>query len=219
MDQSRQPSGKWGTEDSYAFVWQAYLREHQPRILAVARPHQVAWIGEPVTLDGTRSWSSAGKIDRFKWTFTDGTTASGAQVERRYAKPGTYSETLEVTGPDGAVGYDFAVTQVFDPARLDQLPPSIQAAYAPSLGVKKNQPVTFKVRSFRTTHGMETWDFGDGTAPVSTKSDGNVKSLAKDGFAITSHRFAQPGDYIVRVQRTNERDEAAITHLWVQVSE
>ena len=217
--QSRQPSGKWGTEDSYAFVWQAYIREHQPRIIAVARPHHVAWAGEPVTLDGTRSWSSAGNIGRFEWTFTDGTTANGAQVKRTYSKPGTYSEILKVTGPDGEVAYDFAVTQVFDRTRLDQLPPSIQAAYAPSLDVRKGQPVTFKVRSFRTTHGMETWDFGDGSAAVTTKSDGNVKALAKDGFAATTHRFAQAGDYIVRVQRSNERGETAIAHLAVRVGE
>jgi murein DD-endopeptidase MepM/ murein hydrolase activator NlpD len=214
---SRQPSGKWGTQEAYAFAWESYLREHQPAILAVARPHQVAWIGEPVTLDGTRSWSRAGKIDRHEWTFTDGTRARGATVERRYGKPGTYSEVLQVTGADGAVGYDFAVVQVLDPAATGQLPPSIQAAYAPSLGVKAGQPVTFKVRTFRTTHGEETWNFGDGTPPVTVKSDGNVKPLAKDGFAITEHRFARAGDYLVRVERRNERDEPAIAHLSVRV--
>jgi murein DD-endopeptidase MepM/ murein hydrolase activator NlpD len=214
---SRQPSGKWGTQEAYAFAWEAYLREHQPAILAVARPHHVSWVGEPVTLDGTRSWSRAGKIDRHEWTFTDGTTAVGASVQRRYGKPGTYSEVLKVTGADGAVGYDFAVVQVLDPAATGQLPPSIQAAYAPSLGVKAGQRVTFKVRTFRTTHGEETWNFGDGTPPVSVKSDGNVKALAKDGFAITEHRFARAGDYLVRVERRNERDEPAIAHLSVRV--
>jgi hypothetical protein len=97
------------------------------------------------------------------------------------------------------------------------LVPSIQATYAPSLGIKAGQPVTFKVRSFRTTHGQETWNFGDGSAPVSVKSDGCVKTLAKDGFAITEHRFEKPGDYLVRVERANERGETAIGHLHVRV--
>jgi len=34
---------------------------------------------------------------------------------------------------------------------------------------------------------------------------------------VTTHRFAKPGHYLVRVERRNERDEAAITHLSVEV--
>ncbi|MCX6908088.1 MAG: hypothetical protein NTY01_08600, partial [Verrucomicrobia bacterium] len=113
--------------------------------------------------------------------------------------------------------YDFAVVQVLDKAHPDQLTPSIQAAYAPSLGIKAGEPVTFKVRSFRTTHGEEAWNFGDGSAPVTVKSDGCVKSLAKDGFAVTEHRFAKSGDYIIRVERANERGEKAIAHLWLTI--
>lgn len=52
---------------------------------------------------------------------------------------------------------------------------------------------------------------------MTVKSDGAVNKLAKDGFAITEHRFAKPGDYLVRVERSNERGERAITHLWVPV--
>src|SRR5262249_4444776 len=36
---SRQPAGRWGTQEGYAFLWEAYLREQQPAVLAVARPH------------------------------------------------------------------------------------------------------------------------------------------------------------------------------------
>jgi len=213
----RQPSGKWGTQEGYAFVWEAYVREHTPKLIAVARPHHLIWAGDSVTLDATKSWSAAGKIRRYEWTFTDGSQAAGPKVTRRYDRVGTYSEILKVTDAAGNVAYDFAVVQVLDKTRPDQLTPSIQAAYAPSLGIKAGEPVTFKVRSFRTTHGEETWNFGDGSAPVIVKSDGCVKSLAKDGFAVTTHRFAKPGDYIVRVERTNERGEKAVGHLWLTV--
>jgi len=57
---SRQPSGKWGIIDGYAFLWEAYLREHKPQLLAVARPHSFVAVGEEVTLDGSRSWSATG---------------------------------------------------------------------------------------------------------------------------------------------------------------
>jgi len=70
---ARQPSGQWGVVDAYAFVWDAYRRQYQPALLAVARPHQLAWVGEPVTLDGGKSWSAAGEALRYEWTFTDGT--------------------------------------------------------------------------------------------------------------------------------------------------
>jgi murein DD-endopeptidase MepM/ murein hydrolase activator NlpD len=215
----RMPSGKWGTQEAYAFAWEAYMRQYQPKIVAVARPHQYTLAGEKVILDGSKSWSAAGKIARYEWTFGDGTTASSATAERCYTKPGTYSEILKVTGRDGAIGYDFAVVQIADKAHLDQLLPSIHAAYAPSLNVKAGQPVTFKVRTFRTTHGEETWDFGDSSPRVVVKSDGNVKALAKDGFAITEHRFAKAGDYIVSVERSNERGEKATAHLYVQIEE
>ena len=214
---SRQPSGKWGTQEAYAFAWEAYLREQKPAVLAIARPHQLIFNGDTVTLDGAKSWAADGKPLRFDWTFTDGSTATGATVPRKYPSPGTYSEILKVTDANGHVGYDFADVQVINRADPENVPPTIQAAYAPSLNLKAGQVATFKVRTFRTTHGEERWDFGDGSPTVTVKSDGAVKKLAKDGFAITEHRFAKPGNYLVRVERSNERGEPAITHLWVPV--
>ena len=58
---SRQPSGRRGTQEGYAFLWQAYLREHKPEIQAVARPHRLARTGDTVTLDGSKSWSRSGR--------------------------------------------------------------------------------------------------------------------------------------------------------------
>ena len=214
---SRQPSGKWGTQEAYAFAWEAYLREQKPAVLAVARPHQFIFTGDTVTLDGSKSWAADGTALRFEWTFTDGATATGATVERTYKSPGTYSEILKVTDANGHVGYDFADVQVINRADPGKVPPTIQAAYSPSLNLKVGQIATFKVRTFRTTHGEEIWDFGDGTPVVKVKSDGAVIKLAKEGFAVTEHRFDKPGNYLVRVERSNERGETATTHLWVPV--
>lgn len=211
---SRQPSGAWGTEEAYAFAWQAALREQQPAVVAVARPHHFVRVGEPLVLDGTKSWAAAG-VASHAWTFTDGATATGARVERRYDRPGQFSEILKVTDTQGRAAYDFAVVQVI--GDTTQIPPSIHATYAPSLGVRVGDELTFKVRVFRSTGG-ETWDFGDGSPPVQTRSDGNAKALAKDGYAVTSHRFAKPGDHRVRVEHVNARGEKAVTHLWVPVA-
>ena len=141
----------------------------------------------------------------------------GVTVERTYTRSGEYSEVLKVTDARGQVDYDFAVVLVIDKSASDQLPPTIHPAYAPTLNIRAGDPVTFKVRSFRTTFGNETWDFGDGSEKVTVKSDGNVEQHAQDGYAVAQHRFAKPGHYLVRVERTNERGQRAIGHLHVPV--
>src|SRR5205814_1720311 len=120
-----------------------------------------------------------------------------------YSKPGTYSEVLTIRDASDRVECDFAVVNVFDKTDHARLPPSIHAVYHPTFGIKPGDPVTFLVRTFRTTDGKETWNFGDGTPAVEVQSDGNVIPLAKDGYARTVHRFERPGRYVVRVERTN----------------
>ncbi len=216
---SRMPSGKWGTQDGYAFLWQAVLREQEPAVIAVARPHRFARVGDTVVLDGRRSWARSGHAVRHDWTFSDGTTSSKPVVDRVYEKPGTYSEILKVTGADGQVGYDFAVVQIVDPKQPGQIPPTIHAAYYPTTGVKPGAAVTFKVRTFRVGRdgGEETWDFGDGSPPATTRSDGNADRHNPDGYAIITHAFNRPGDYLVRVSRPDRQGLTATTRLHVRV--
>jgi len=218
---SPQPSGRYGIVEGYAFLWQAYHDAHQTKLQAVARPHHLTWAGEPVTLDATRSYSSKGPghIKRYEWTFGDGTTAAGPKVTRRYDRAGTYSEILKVTDAEGRVDYDFAVVQVIDRKAPDELPPSIHAVYWPTFEIEPDDEVTFEVRSFRIgrDEGHERWDFGDGSPAVEVQSDGNAVKLAKDGYAVTTHRYREPGHYLVTVARTNRRGQTATTHLHVRV--
>ncbi|HEV3445083.1 MAG TPA: PKD domain-containing protein, partial [Gemmataceae bacterium] len=151
-----------------------------------------------MSLDGSRSWTADNKIVRYEWTFTDGSTTSGPKVERTYQEPGAYSEILKIVDDRGHFDYDFAVVQILDKKRPKELPPTIHAAYVPTFGIKPGDTVTFKVRAFRTTEGHETWDFGDGSPPVNVKSDGNVKPLAKNGYAEAGNR--QPDDANPREQ-------------------
>ncbi|OGG55515.1 MAG: hypothetical protein A3F84_29715 [Candidatus Handelsmanbacteria bacterium RIFCSPLOWO2_12_FULL_64_10] len=131
--------------------------------------------------------------------------------------------TVEVTDREGRVGYDFARMTILDRARLSEVadfhkwPLRLHAAYAPTLGIRPGDPVTFKVRAYNTTEGQETWDFGDGSPPVTVQSDGNVDYHAKPGYAVTVHRYTEPGDYLVRVERTDNQGIRAVARLHVQV--
>jgi hypothetical protein len=212
-----QPSGRFGAAYGYPFVWQAYRAEHSPKLIAVARPHHFIWAGDSVTLDASKSWSAEGLPLRFEWTLTDGSTATGAKVQHAYPRPGIYCETVKVTDSAGRTEYDFAVVQAANRDDPAQGPSGIHAAYAPSLGLHAGQELTLKVRSFRTQHGEEVWDFDDGSPTVAVRSDGNKEYHNPDGYAVTTHSFAEPGDYLVSVRRTNEHGFESIDRLFVRI--
>ncbi len=216
---SRQPSGRWGTQDGYAFLWQGYRELYDPAILAVGRPGHVIFAGDTVTHDGARSWCRDGGTLRYEWRFADGETASGPSIRKRYEQPGCYRETLVVTGPNGETDASFVRVQVFARGENGEAiaPPRLHATYHPTLDIRPGQPVTFKIRAFGTTHGEETWNFGDGSPERTTRSDGNVEQLAPEGYAVIEHTYEKPGDYFVRVRRMNEQGHLAEDRLFVRV--
>ena len=122
-----------------------------------------------------------------------------------------------MTDTEGNVGYDFGIVQVLDGDRLDRLPPMIHPTYSPTQDIRVGDLITFKVRTFGTTAGNELWNFGDGSKPVEVRSDGNVKKLDPNGYAVTRHAFKKSGDFIVRVRRTNTDGVSAIGHLFVRI--
>ena len=213
------PSGKWGLQEGYPFIWEAYRRQYAPGILAVARPHHLIWTGEKIRLDGSRSWSASGEIVRHEWTFSDGSRATGSRLERTYERAGRHSEVLKVTDARGRIAFDFTSVLVVNREEPLPMPPWLQVVYSPTFGVQAGDAVTFQARSLNTTEGHETWDFGDGSAPVVTRSDGNVERLAPDGFATVTHRYRRPGTYVVRVRRTDRRGQTGAEHVVVHVGE
>jgi PKD repeat protein len=77
----------------------------------------------------------------------------------------------------------------------ERLPPSTNVTYWPTQGIKPNQEVFFKARTFRCEGGTETWDFGDG---------GAGETVSKNDYATISHHYTKPGLYIVTVKRTSK---------------
>ena len=66
------------------------------------------------------------------------------------------------------------------------------------------------------TEGYDVWDFDDGSVPVAVKSNIDTGTHAKVGYATVTHRFENPGDYLVKVQRETS-DGTATAHLYVEV--
>ncbi|MEQ9408194.1 MAG: PKD domain-containing protein [Fuerstiella sp.] len=215
---SRQPSGKWGTQAGYAFLWEAYRSQYQPKLVANTRRKSFLRAGDDAVLDGSKSWSATDSIQSYEWTFSDGATATGPRITRRYDKPGFFSEILKVTDAAGNVDYDFAEVHVLDPDQPDRYVPRIHAAWWPTFDNRVNEPVTFKVRSFGTQQGQEVWDFGDGSPPVTVRSDGNADPQAANGYAVTEHTYQQPGHYLVSVQRSRADGVTSTARLHVRVA-
>ena len=111
-----------------------------------------------------------------------------------------------------------AIVVVIDRAHPDQGVSTLHVAYAPSLQVRAGDEVTFKARAFGTTDGEETWDFGDGSPKATTHSNRHTEQHAKDGYAVITHRYPRPGDYLIRVERTDAQGRVAIGRVHVPVN-
>jgi len=218
----RQPSGRLGAEEAYPCLWQAYVAEYSPDIIAVARPHHLVRIGESVELDGRRSWArDPDGITSWTWLFHDGTTASSPRAQRAYDTAGIYSEILTVRDAQGHEAVDFAVVQVIDRYEADGFPPGIHAAYAPTFDIRPGTPLRFRVRSFMVAPGEETWDFGDGSPRVTVHSSpmqlGGENKHSLGGYAVTEHAYSLAGRYIATVERVGSNGLRATARVCVDV--
>ncbi|MEX2567461.1 MAG: PKD domain-containing protein [Cyclobacteriaceae bacterium] len=213
---SKQPSGKWGTQEGYAFLWQAYLRQFDPHVLAVARPHKVIRVGKKIFLSAANSWIKNGD-GSYDWTLSDGSSDTGEEIEKIYDQPGTYSEIVKVSDAEGHYDYDFAVVKVYEKeSKGEEAIPDIHATYYPTKDIKEGDKVFFQVRTRWETEGYDVWDFKDGSEKVKVKSNIETENHSKVGYSVISHRFEQPGDYLVKVNRTIN-GITSTAHLYVKV--
>ncbi|MFH1963923.1 MAG: PKD domain-containing protein, partial [Acidobacteriota bacterium] len=218
----RQPSGRFGSEDAYAFYWQSYFAKYPYRVQAVARPHKLVQAGEEIILDGSRSRSfpdnKSGLL--YKWLFSDGSVSNSMAACKKYNIPGYYSEILQVTDSSGNIDYDFCPVYVIDPGKsIQEQPHTIHAVFHPTVDIKAGEDITFKVRSFGIDplDGKEVWNFGDGSPEVEVCSDGNAEQHSPEGYAVTRHTYNKPGHYLDSVSRISNRDHTATARLEVVV--
>ena len=136
-----------------------------------------------VVLDGTGSTDSDGSLTRHAWTFGDGGTATGEQVEHTFGEEGTYDVTLEVTDDRG--GRSSTTRQVVvTPNR------SPSAVFTTSL---TDLSLAVDASGSADPDGDDvelSWDFGDGSGPVSG--------------VTAAHEYEGPGTYEVALTVTDD---------------
>ena len=130
----------------------------------------------PLTVDFTDQ--STGQITSWSWDFGDGGTSTEASPTHVYLLPGSYSVSLEVTGPGGT---DDEVRPHY--ISVGDPPPSAGFVGAPTSG-----DVPLVVQFADQSSGAITawnWDFGDG---------------GTSNAASPAHTYSTAGTYTVRLQ-------------------
>ncbi|HWI50531.1 MAG TPA: PKD domain-containing protein, partial [Symbiobacteriaceae bacterium] len=77
------------------------ISPNQPPVVRITLPSSVR-ANTPVTFTNT-SYDPDGTISQWRWSFSDGTAATGSTVTKRFTRPGTYKVTLTATDNTGAV--------------------------------------------------------------------------------------------------------------------
>lgn len=160
---------------------------NQPPVAATTGPYVSA--SRNVTFDGRPSADPDGDALTYAWDFGDGTTGTGAQPKKEYARRGVFTVTLVVTDARGAASAAASTTATihFAPVAV------VGGPYAGAEG----SPVTFDGSGSSDRDGdalTYAWTFGDGTTGTGVRP---VKS------------YAQSGTYTVRLVVTDARGAAS----------
>jgi len=165
--------------------------------VADAGPDLAGHEGSPIAFDGSRSTDADGIVVAWHWDFGDGAVGDGAFVSHTYAAPGRYLATLTVQDDDGAateatVGVDVNARPIAH-AGADRVAEA--GALVVFDGSGSSDPDGQVVRW--------RWQFGDGQRA--------------EGVQV-EHAYAAPGEYVVRLEVTDDLGASADTLVRVEVT-
>jgi len=142
-----------------------------------------------VTFDASGSIDTDGRIVAYRWTFGDGTTAEGIEVDHVFApsSPTTYTVTLEVEDNGGAIGTMQQSIEVRITPDPDNDAPFARFTFDPTHG---DAPlfVTFDATLSSDVDGevvLYAWDFGDGTTGSGPQISHTYNPVATTNYPAT----------------------------------
>ncbi len=178
----------------------------QPPIAKATANKALVGLGEAVTFDASGSRAQVGTVVSYTWNFGDAEAATGMHATHVFGITGRASVTLIVTDSRGARSTAIVPVQIVPSVAHLQLHLSPTTAQAGQTVTLMAQPVDLPPGDHITQY---TWVFGDQTEPQVT-SRGSI-----------THRYSQPGTYLVQVQvvDSEQRPGVATAQVTVQATE
>ncbi len=144
----------------------------------------------------------------YEWTFGDGATATGVNVEHVYLSPGTFEATLRVTDNNGDVD-TASVSITVDEGSVGPGDPVLPVARVTTTPTTPAGQAPFNVAFSGSTStvdegpGTYSWTFGDGS----------------NGTGVnTSHTYTNPGTYTATLTVTDTTGDVSSDSVTVTVS-
>ncbi len=168
--------------------------------------------GQSLSFNGLSSTDpDAGDVLTYRWTFSDGSSASGATVSKTFADNGSYVATLTVAD---RLGWERSSSQT---VTVSNAAPVVTLAAPNGSTTAVNQGWLLQLRftdaGLRDGPWRVTYDWGDGTTFATVLTSQPTMTPLQRGKLYTA-----PGSYAVRVTVTDKDGAATTQQLTVTVT-
>ncbi|MGE5294261.1 MAG: PKD domain-containing protein [Solirubrobacterales bacterium] len=176
----------------FPILVQAYFEEYdEPLSFPGHKRH--CYEGDTIELEGALSVAPPGRsIVSYEWTFTDGATATAANVRRTYGTRGAYAEELTVTDSAGKRSSNYVMVFVYDRRNPTDAPYADSLSHFPVRGIAAGTPVTIYFHG-RNMDSNLSIDYGDGVIEPASQHDTKVHSYSRPGEYTITYKGDGPG--------------------------